>query len=389
MRDIPPSKINKWTQEQGPKTQLALYGSVVRPLSLSELQQLSPDPTQIPVDFNLNLTYGDARGSLKLRQRIADIHSSTEVKLGAENVVITPGTIMANYLALTVICGTGDHIICQYPAFSQLYELPRFQGVELSLWRMRRRDNWAPNIEELEAMIKPNTKAIIISNPNNPTGFVLPQSTLEQLIAVAEKNNITLFSDEVFRQLFHTSDSTSPPLVPLGYKNSLSTGSVSKAHGLPGIRLGWIVSQDKDFLERIMTARDYTTMSVSRLDDNVAAFSLPSAVLPRIIERNLAICKSSLTLLEQFVARNKSRCDWVSPRGGGTAFIRILNFDGSPVDDRQFALALLEKEGLCVLPGECFSDGEDKEMKGYLRIILGDDSKVRQGLPIIEKFLIN
>jgi aspartate/methionine/tyrosine aminotransferase len=210
---------------------------------------------------------------------------------------------------------------------------------------------------------------------------------LEELIALAEKNNITLFSDEVFRPLFHTSGPTSPPLVSLGYKNSISTGSVSKAQGLAGIRVGWIVSQDKDLLDRIMTTRDYTTMSVSRLDDNVAGFALSLDVLPRIIEKNLAICKASLMLLEEFVTRNKSRCDWVSPAGGGTAFIRILNSDGSPVDDRQFALTLLEKEGLCVLPGECFADGEDEELKGYLRIMLGDDSKVRQGLPIIEMYL--
>jgi aspartate/methionine/tyrosine aminotransferase len=227
------------------------------------------------------------------------------------------------------------------------------------------------------------------SNPNNPTGFVLPHSTLDQLIALAEKNNITLFSDEVFRPLFHTSDLAPPPFVSLGYKNSLSTGSVSKAYGLPGIRVGWVVSQDKELLERIMTARDYTTISVSLLDDSVAAFCLSSNIQPRIIQRSLAICKASLALLEEFVTRNKNRCDWVYPRGGGTAFIRILNSDGSPVDDRQFALSLVEKTGLCTLPGDCFADGEDEETRGFLRIALGDDVKVRQGLDILEKFIRN
>ncbi|KAJ5625614.1 aspartate aminotransferase protein, partial [Penicillium lagena] len=326
-------------------------------------------------NFDLSLTYGNAQGSLKLRECNANMHSSTKVKFSAENVVITPGTIMANYLALGLICGVGDHIICQYPTFAQLYEIPRSQGAELSLWRMRRQDNWAPKIEELEGMIKPNTKAIILSNPNNPTGFVLPQSTLEQLIALAEKNNITIFSDEVFRPLLHTSDPTPPPFISLGYKNSLSTGSVSKAYGFPGIRVGWVVSQDKDLLERIMTMRDYTTMFVSRLDDSVAAFSLSPEVLPRIMQRNLAICKASLVLLEGFVMRNKDRCDWIPPRGGGTASIRILDSVGSPVDDRQFALALVEKEGLCTLPGEVFADGTDEEMKGYLKSYWGMMSK--------------
>jgi aspartate/methionine/tyrosine aminotransferase len=131
-------------------------------LTLGELQQLSPDSTQSPVDVDLSLTYGEAQGSLKLRESIARINSSPDFKLSAENVIITPGTIMANYLALTTIIGAGDHVICQYPTFAQLYEIPRIQGAEVSLWKSRRQDMWAPKIEELEAMIKPNTKVIII-----------------------------------------------------------------------------------------------------------------------------------------------------------------------------------------------------------------------------------
>jgi len=145
---------------------LTITGCAVRSLTLRELQQLSPDPTRNPVDFDLSLTLGVTQGSLKLRERIANIHSTIEVKLGAENIIITPGTIMANYLTLTSICGAGDHVICQYPTFAQLYEIPRFQGAEVSLWRMKRQDNWSPNIEDLEAMIKPNTKAIIIKSFN-------------------------------------------------------------------------------------------------------------------------------------------------------------------------------------------------------------------------------
>jgi aspartate/methionine/tyrosine aminotransferase len=137
-----------------------------------------------------------------------------------------------------------------------------------------------------------------------------------------------------------------------------------------------------------MTARDYTTISVSRLDDSVAAFALSPEVLPQIIERNLGICKASLELLEGFVTRNKSRCDWVLPGGGGTAFIRLLKRDGSPLEERPFALNLIEARSLCVLPGDCFADGQDDEMKGYLRIALGDDVKLRHCLDKLEEFLI-
>ena len=99
---------------------------------------------------------------MALRERLAELHSSEDVKLTAENVVITPGSIMANYLALTNLASSGDHLVCQYPTFSQLFAIPRALGAEVSLWRAKREDNWVPQISELASLIKPNTKAIII-----------------------------------------------------------------------------------------------------------------------------------------------------------------------------------------------------------------------------------
>ena len=93
---------------------------------------------------------------------MAEIHSSENVKLTEDNVVITPGSIMANYLVLTTICGKGDHLICQYPTYGQLYILPRFQGVDVDLWKMKAENDWIPKVEDLAAMIKPNTKAIVV-----------------------------------------------------------------------------------------------------------------------------------------------------------------------------------------------------------------------------------
>lgn len=136
-------------------------GSFVSALSLNDLRQLSTSADG-PVDDNLQLTYGNTTGTVKLRQRIAELHSSPDSTLTAENVVITPGSIMANYLVLNTICGRRDHVICQYPTYAQLYILPRYIGAEVDLWKMREEDDWAPSIEELVALIRPNTKAIII-----------------------------------------------------------------------------------------------------------------------------------------------------------------------------------------------------------------------------------
>lgn len=136
-------------------------GSYASALSLKELQQLSDEPGG-PVDEDLQLTYGTAIGSSKLRERIAELHSSPAAQLTADNVVITPGSIMANYLVLNTLCGPGDHIICQYPTYAQLYILPRYIGAEVDLWKMREEENWIPSIDDLARLVRPNTKAIII-----------------------------------------------------------------------------------------------------------------------------------------------------------------------------------------------------------------------------------
>lgn len=225
------------------------------------------------------------------------------------------------------------------------------------------------------------------SNPSNPTGTALPVSLLREVQDLASKHDLTVFSDEVFSPLFH-GDEKPPPFVSLGYNRSVSTGSVSKAHGLPGVRLGWVVSPDLHLLQRIVTARDYTTISVSRIDDGVANFALSPQVLPRILEKNLSVCKSSIALLEGFVARNSDRVRWTKSTGGGTAFLKIVNPDGNPVEDAQLAVKLLQEESISVIPGgECFGDGAQGDFKGYIRVTLGEETRLRKAIPMLEAFL--
>lgn len=133
-------------------------------MSIDDLSQLGSElieAGQKPVEPGHALTYAPSKGTPELRARVAELHSG-DVSLTAENVVITPGSIMANYLVLTTICGPGDHIICQYPTYGQLYLLPKYLGVEVTLWEANEENGWALNIDELETLVKPNTKAIIL-----------------------------------------------------------------------------------------------------------------------------------------------------------------------------------------------------------------------------------
>ncbi|KAK0618967.1 pyridoxal phosphate-dependent transferase [Immersiella caudata] len=395
MKNFQDFKIDKWIQ-----THASTLGSVIGAISLSELQSYAPDESIIDID--LTLEYGTFKGSLKLRERIAELYNSPEtgVTLTADNVVITPGSSLANYLVLSILAGPGDHIICQYPTYSQLFLVPQYQGAEVSLWKLKRgSESWEASLDELKAMIRPNTKAIIINNPNNPTGAVLSCSTLSSLVSlVATHPHITLLSDEVFRPLFHTPSPPPPSLLSVSttsHPNSAVTASLSKAYGLPGIRIGWIVSPSISLLERIMSIRHYTTLAVSVLDQQIATFALSPGVYPKIIERNLGICRRSIEIIGEWVERNGEKVEWIAPKGAGVAVVRVRkgNKDGKGgyVSDVKFAGGLVEETGVGLVPlkyafGE--HEGTDEELEGCFRISLGvEEGVLRRALGEVEGYL--
>lgn len=340
-------------------------------ISISDLVQYCEDPNvPSPPNLSAKLTYGHIRGSPVLRSRLADLYSArTSSPLAPDNVIITPGAIAANFLIFYALIRPGDHVICVYPTYQQLYSVPAHFGAEVSLWKLRQEKKYIPDMDELKLLVKPNTKMIIINNPNNPTGATIPRSVLQKLVDFAKERNIMILSDEVYRPLFHgisPVDAEFPPsMASFGYEKTLTTGSMSKAYSLAGIRVGWIACRDKAMLEAIATARDYTTISVSQLDDAVASYTLSASVLHGLLGRNIKLAKTNLTLLEAFVEENKANCSWVKPTGGTTAFIKFERKGGEPVEDVQFAVDVIEKTKVMFLPGsKCFGE----EFKGFVRL---------------------
>ncbi|KAF5661202.1 type I transaminase [Fusarium heterosporum] len=385
MHDIPEFKLDQIARSYGPRSKVALHGSAPFALSLDALRDLSDDKRS-PISTDIPLSYAPSLGTPELRQRLADIYSTEESPLTEEHVVITPGSIMANYLVLTTTCTKGDHVICQFPTYGPLYLLPKYLGVELDYWVMEEENSWYPNIEVLKAMVRPNTKAIILTNPGNPTGTVLSKRTLEQVRDMAKEFNVTIIGDEVFRPLFHDNTPAPPSVISLGYDKTVSTGSVSKAYSLAGIRIGWIISRDKEILQRVIAARDYTTLNVSRIDDAIALFALSPDVRPKIIQHNLHTQARNMGIFDQFIQRNSGRCKWMPPAGGGTAFIHFSSLNGESIDEMAFADRLIDEFGLSVIPARAgFSEEGVADFRGYLRFNLGQRTEVViEGLRMIE-----
>lgn len=237
-------------------------------------------------------------------------------------------------------------------------------------------------------MIKPTTKLIILNNPNNPTGAILPKSLLTSVIEVAKAHNITVFSDEVYRPVFHgispIADEFPPSILSMGYDNVLATGSLSKAYSLAGIRVGWIATRRKEFITRIRVVRDYTTISVSQLDSQVAAFALAPHTVHRLLARNIQLAKTNLDILERFVIKHDDVCEWVKPVAGTIAFIK-WHQDGKPVNAEQLCRRLIEEVGVMWSPGDT-SFGS--EFKGYVRIGYVCETEVlKEGLEVARTWL--
>lgn len=229
----------------------------------------------------------------------------------------------------------------------------------------------------------------VSSNPQNPTGAVIPRETLEVVVEIARQSSIIIHSDEVYRPLFHSMDKEQPPsLLSLGYERTVVTGSMSKAYALAGLRVGWIASRDRGLIEACASARDYTTISVSAIDDSLASHALSQACVQNLLKRNMELAKTNVAILERFIDFHRRTCDWAKPLAGTTAFVRFSKM-GKPVDDTAFCEMLLEKTGVMFVPGSaCF--GRDGDFRGYVRIgFVNETDVLKKGLEALGSFMEN
>lgn len=197
-------------------------------------------------------------------------------------------------------------------------------------------------------------------------------------------------SDEVYRPLFHSitpMDADFPPsMLSMGYHKTIATGSMSKAFALAGIRVGWLASQSREIIEACAAARDYTTISVSQIDDQIASYALDESCVHALLGRNIKLAKTNVAILDQFIEENRATCEWIKPRAGTTAFVKFSR-DGTPVNDVEFCKILQDRRGVMFAPGNfCFA--EDNEFRGYVRIgYVCETDVLQEGLNEVSAFL--
>jgi aspartate/methionine/tyrosine aminotransferase len=367
---IEPFKVEIWMNEWETQCTYNLAETCVASITVEELLALSGGSADdLSGLLQMKLTYGDIEGSPRLRTAIANLYANRCI----EDITVTHGTIAANMLVHKAIVEPGDHVLSIVPTYQQHYSIPKSIQADVTTLALREEDGFLPNLEALKASVKPNTKLIAFTNPNNPTGALIECPMLEDMVDIADSVGAYLLCDEVYRGTAQVGDGMSPSIVDL-YAKGISTAGMSKVFSLAGLRVGWVIAP-QEVREQVLIHRDYDTISVGMINDHFAAIALEHA--DKVLARSHEITRGNLALLEAWIAK-EPKVSWVKPRAGTTAMLKL----NIPVTAREFCIDLVTKTGVMLTPGDAF------DMEGYARIGFANDTQtLTEGLAALSEYL--
>ncbi len=342
-----------------------------KPFTLAELLSLGDKNRHLSEFLDLRISYNPTLGSDRLRSLLADQYANTS----PDEILVTTGAIEANFLLANVLIQPGDTVVIQSPAYQALYSVAEARGANVRHWTMNLEDSYRPNLEQLALLLDNNTKAVILNVPHNPTGAVLSGEELRTIISWAEERDFWVICDEVYHDMILEPD-VLPEKARSYSTKAISIGSFSKSFGLSGLRLGWIAAPQW-VVERCWSWKDYTSISISPLNDYLASFALEHK--EGVFKRNIPLALKNREFLMDWFAKHADVLEFVPPKAGLLTFPR---FRSLPVSTRDFCLEVYHKEKVLLLPGECF------RLPGYLRIGYGNDTQVfSTGLNIVSEYI--
>lgn len=310
-------------------------------LTIKELLDLA-DPADRAAWEELPLGYIETWGTPRLRAAIASTYKGT----APDDVLAFAGAEEGIYCAMHALLTKDDHAIVVTPNYQSAEQVPlslcATEGVPL-----RPERNWDLDLDEIAAKIRPNTKLVSINFPHNPTGKIIDRATFEGLIALCRKHGIWLFSDEVYRGL-EIDPARQLPAVAEVYERGLSLGVMSKAYGLPGLRVGWVASKGHALLSQMERIKHYLSICNAGPSEHLAIIALKAR--DKVVGRNVALIRDNLKAVEAFFAEYPGLFEWYRPDGGCVAFPRYLGQEGVEA----FAKRLVEESGIVVLPSSIY-----------------------------------
>lgn len=367
---ITPFAVEQWMNEYETRCEHNLAETCVESLTVDQLLHLSGvGDSLLDQLMPLKLTYGAIEGSDRLRAAVAALYDHQ----AAGNVLITHGAVGANHLVHHTLVEPGDRVVSVLPTYQQHYSIPESIGADVRTVRLREDHGWLPDLDELASQITSGTKLVVLTNPSNPTGSLMDRDFLQEVVSLCDAAGAWLLCDEVYRGIDQNDPGTTVSVADL-YPRAISTGSMSKAFSLAGLRLGWAVAP-RELVHDLTIHRDYHTISVGMIDDLLASIALEHA--DALLHRNRDLVRGNLATLASWVDHQPG-IDWVKPRGGTTA---LLRYD-LPTTSRDLCVSLLQETGVMLTPGSAL------DMEGYLRIGYANNPHVLSaGLPRLSDYL--
>lgn len=365
---FPRALLEDWLRDYYFEVDVDISGSGVEDYSFGELRRL----LGIDQEDLDRVVFHDSRslGGDGLRAALAARFTGGR----AERVMATHGSTEATFLIMNALLSPGDEVIVATPSYQQLASTAEPVGCRLVRWPLRFENGFRPDLGELRRLLTPRTRLVVANFPHNPTGVTVSPAEQAELVQAVARNGAWLLWDNAFQTL--TYDAPPLPEATEMYERALSMCTLSKAYGLPGLRVGWCLAADPSVLQKMVQVRDYLTLSLSPLVELVAERAIRGA--GRLLAPRLEQARRNLGLVTAWLEEHRDRVEWVRPGGGVTVFPRLRGV----VDVEALCHRLAREHKVLLAPGTCF------ELDGHVRLGFGGATEnVRRGLAALGEML--
>jgi aspartate/methionine/tyrosine aminotransferase len=338
------------------------------------VEDLIADPVDRDGVLGQELVYPQSNGTVELRERIAAMYPGATI----DHIEVTNGGSEANFVTMWHLIEPGDEVVSMVPNYGQTLGLAEGFGGVLKPWPLRLSEDgsrWYADLDSLRAIVNAKTKLIILCNPNNPTGAIITAADLDAVCAIAGRVGAWVLSDEIYRGA--EIDGVETPSVWGRYDRVIVTSGLSKAYGLPGLRVGWIASTP-DLVATTWAYHDYTTIGPGTLSDRFARIALQPAMRAKILARTRTILTSNLPVITDWLDAHADRFSYARPEAGAIVYMRYHD----PINSTALVDRLRVEKSVLIVPGDHFG------MDGYLRVGFGSEVRyLRDGLDRIADLL--
>jgi aspartate/methionine/tyrosine aminotransferase len=316
--------------------------SGVHPMTLGEL--LAMDGREAGDLADVAMHYPQANGSVELREHIAAMYAGAT----ADDVLVTVGAAEANYIAINAFLDRGDEVVMVLPNYMQVWGVAKNLGAVIKEVHLDVDNDWALDVAALDAAVSPDTKMICVVNPNNPTGRIMSEAEMDAVVAAAARSGAWLLADEVYRGAERERDEETPSFYGR-YDKALAQGSMSKAYGLPGLRVGWTVGPTNAVAD-MWRRHEYTTIATTMLSNHLTATALSPRVRPQILARTRLLLKGGYGLLGEWLSEQDGVFSGTPPDAAAITFLRY----DLPINSTAWMERLRDERGVLIVPGDHF-----------------------------------